>query len=809
MPWWVALLWQIGLTIAYDLIRPKPSFDSPEPAGIGNFKLPTIGEGRVIPIVWGTCKIPGPMVTWYGDLEVVTMKEWVQTGLFTGQHVTTGYRYYLGMQLTLCSGEIDEVLEIRFDDKVPGGTTITPGTHYSTVGIDAMDLFGGDDQDGGVAGTVRVYHGTTTQDPDDYLEDQLGFDLPAWRGICFAVFDHVYLGTSPYIKDVSLVVRRCPNTLGLSGGDENISGDANPAAMIYDLLTSSPSRNGLGIPAGNIDVDAFRTVGATLATEGLGLSMVQDRATPGKDLVFEILRHVDGIVYVEPTTGLLTLTLVREDYVLDDLPVLDENNCTLTGFARASWGTIKNQVRVSYIDRADGFTEKTVQAQDLAAIEATGGEVSTQDFKLRGYSNAQNAQAAASRAIAGLGYPLATQQISADRTVWAFRPGTPFKLNWPKLGIAGLVCRVMSIASGELLAGRINFDSAEDVFAVDWLAYTPPEGSGWSDPASLVVPALTDQAALLGPYEAVKLLPAPTGGAQQAVVVAARGSGGISKGFNAIIDSTSKRIPYFTPSGTLASAITETTTTITLDIGPDSTLLLSQNDPDYEAGVNVAWMINGDDLEEFIAFQTVSIDEVLGEITLTVLARGCLDTAPTAFDADTRIWFMSYGNTVVNVDGTGLTTITFQPYNNLGGLALGSCDDSTVTAISPARRARVYCPTDVRFNGASYPVSISGELTVAWEHRNRLGDWSYGDSGETSDPEEDTEYDVFVYGELDTLVHTEVGVTGKTWTYLEADEIAESGLGRLNNHLRIVIMTLGDSRAHSAIRLIEWEFDRV
>jgi len=748
------------------------------------------------------------MVTWYGDLEVVAMKEWIQTGLFTGQHVTTHYRYYLGMQLTLCSGEIDEVIEIRFDDKVPGGTSITPGTHYSTVSIDAMDLFGGDDQDGGVAGTVRVYHGTTTQDADDYLENQLGVDLPAWRGICYAMFDHVYLGTSPYIKEVSLVVRRCPNSLGLSGGAENIAGDANPAAMIYDLLTSSPSRNGLGIPAGNIDVDAFRTVGATLATEGLGLSMIQDRATPGKDLVFEILRHFDGIIYVEPTTGLLTLTLVRQDYVLDDLPVLDENNCTLTGFARSSWGEIKNQVRVSYIDRADGFTEKTVQAQDLAAIEATGGEVSTQDFKLRGYSNAENAQAAASRAIAGLAYPLATQQINADRSVWAFRPGTPFKLNWPKLGISGLVCRVMSIASGELLAGRINFDSAEDVFAVDWLAYTPPDESGWSDPADLLVPALTDQAALLGPYEAVKLLSAPTGG-QQAVLIASRGSGGISKGFNAIIDTTSKRIPYFTPSGTLKSAISETTTTITLDMGPDSVLLLSQNDPDYEAGANVAWMINGDDLEEFIAFQTVSIDEVLGEITLTVLARGCLDTAPTAFDADTRIWFMSYGNTVVNVDGSGLTTITFQPYNNIGGLALGSCDDSTVTAISPARRARVYCPTDVRFNAASYPVSISGELTVSWEHRNRLGDWSYGDSGETSDPEEDTEYDVFVYGELDTLVHTEVGVTGKTWTYLEEDEIAESGLGRLNNHLRIVIMTLGDNRAHGAIRVIEWEFDRV
>lgn len=809
MVWWVALLWQIGLTLAYELIRPKPSFDSPEPAGIGSFKFATIGEGRVIPIVWGTCKIPGPMVTWYGDLEVVAMKEWIQTGLFTGEHVTTHYRYYLGMQLVLCSGDIDEVLEIRFDDKVPGGTTITAGTHYSTVGIDAMELFGGDDQDGGVAGTVRVYHGTTTQDPDEYLEDQLGSNLPAWRGICFAVFDHVYLGTSPYIKDVAVVVRRCPNTLGLTGGAENISGDANPAAMIYDLLTSAPSRNGLGIPAGNIDVDAFRSVGATLATEGLGLSMLQDRATTGKDLVFEILRHVDGIVYVEPTTGLLTITLVREDYVLDDLPVLDENNCTVTGFARASWGEIKNQVRVSYIDRADGFTEKTVQVQDLAAIVATGGEVSTQDFKLRGYSTAENAQAAAARALAGLAYPLASQQISADRTAWAFRPGTPFKLNWPKLGITGLVCRVMSIGTGELLSGKIDFDSAEDVFGIDWLAYTPPDNSGWADPAELVVPALTDQAALLGPYEAVKLLSAPTGGAQQAVVMASRGSGGVSKGFNAIIGTASKRIPYFTPSGTLQSTISETTTTITLNMGPDSILLVSQNDPDYEAGVNVAWMINGDDLEEFIAFQMVSINEVLGEITLTVLARGCLDTAPTAFDAATRIWFMSYGNTVVNVEGSGLTTITFQPYNNLGGLVLTSCDDSTVTAISPARRARAYCPTDVRFNTVSYPVSITGQLTVAWEHRDRLGDWSYLDSGETSAAEDGTEYDISVYGELGTLVHTEVGITSKSWTYVEADEIAESGLGRLNNHLRIVIMTLGDNRAHVALRLIEWEFDRV
>jgi len=63
--------------------------------------------------------------------------------------------------------------------------------------------------------------------------------------------------------------------------------------------------------------------------------------------------------------------------------------------------------------------------------------------------------------------------------------------------------------------------------------------------------------------------------------------------------------------------------------------------------------------------------------------------------------------------------------------------------------------------------------------------------------------------ELGTLVHTETGLTGTSWTYLETDEIAESGLGRLNNHLRVVIRTWGASREHQAMREIEWEFNRV
>ena len=159
-------------------------------------------------------------------------------------------------------------------------------------------------------------------------------------------------------------------------------------------------------------------------------------------------------------------------------------------------------VRVAYVDRADGFTEKTVQAQDLASIEIQGCEVSLQELALRGLSNATAAQQATARALAVLAYPQATVSIEADRSAWTFRPGTPFTLVWPPLGITGMICRVTRVGTGRLDSGMIEIEAMEDVFGVDWTAYSPPPATGWIDPAG-EVPALTDQAALIAPYEAI------------------------------------------------------------------------------------------------------------------------------------------------------------------------------------------------------------------------------------------------------------------------------------------------------------------
>jgi hypothetical protein len=791
------VLIQIGLHLAYDLIRPKPEFDAPDSAGLSDFKFPTVGEGRVLPLVWGTVLLSGPMVSWYGNLRVTPVEERIQTGIFSSELRTVGYMYQLTLDLVLCSGELDRIVRLWSDgEPVPmgGDHGATEGQYvwpqdggtWTWINVRAKTLYGGVEEEGGLLGEIWVYHGQDDQAVDTHLEDKMGVDLPAWNGVAHAVFRWgiysergFYFGTSAYCKDIGFEVQRFPNTLALSGGDEDIDNDANPACMIYDLLTSSPAKNGLGIPVGEIDLDAFRTVGATLAAEGLGLSMVLDKQAAAKDVVLDILRHVDGIVYVEPSTGLLT--------------------------------TLKNQVRVQYCDRRHGYINKTVIAQNQAAIEAAGGEISTQDLSLRGFSTAENAAKACSKALAGLSYPLAALAIEANRTAWVLRPGSVFVLNWPPLGIAGMVCRVTKIGKGELISGLITFDALEDQFAIDWTAYTPPDDSGWVDPVG-PVPMLLDQEAVLAPYEAVKLTGLPEGGAQQAVVVASRADVGISKGFNAIVDDEVTPFTWFTPSGLLSGAITESATSIVADLGTDAELVESQNVANWDAGYNVALLIGGTDpeqsnLEEFIAFKTVVVDEVAGTITLSTLARGCLDTAPTSFGDATRIWFLSYASGIVNVDGSGATSIKFQPFNNIGGYDLDLCPSESVTALTTARRELVYCPTDAQFNAASYPVSISGELTVSWEHRDRLGVWGYAHSGETSAPEDGTSYTIKVYGESDTLVHTESALTGTSWTYLEADEISESGLGRLNNSLRVEIFTLRGGVY--SLRKIVWAFDRV
>jgi hypothetical protein len=146
-------------------------------------------------------------------------------------------------------------------------------------------------------------------------------------------------------------------------------------------------------------------------------------------------------------------------------------------------------------------------------------------------------------------------------------------------------------------------------------------------------------------------------------------------------------------------------------------------------------------------------------------------------------------------------TVKLLPFNSRGVLALA--DTYQLKKVTVSRAGRPYVPCAVTINGQSYPASRTGELTVAWAHRNRLGAWSYADAGAVGTPEPGTTYTVRIYGDgggygknygnvyggYGKLKRTYAGILGTSQVYPLATEQADNG-GSSNTYLRVTIEAL-------------------
>ena len=98
---------------------------------------------------------------------------------------TVGYRYYMSLHMAMCYGPIDAMLQIRAGDRAAWRGTVTSS---GTIGIEARDLFGGDEREGGIVGLLDVMMGEPTQAPNTYLTNKIGPNRPAYRGLFTTVF---------------------------------------------------------------------------------------------------------------------------------------------------------------------------------------------------------------------------------------------------------------------------------------------------------------------------------------------------------------------------------------------------------------------------------------------------------------------------------------------------------------------------------------------------------------------------------------------------------------------------------------------
>jgi hypothetical protein len=803
------LLVEIAIYIASTVLTMYlASKAKPLPASaLGDFTAPTAEEGRVIPVVFGTTKLAGPNVVWYGDLRTTPLKSggWMTFGFKS----TYGYRYFLGMDLMLCHGPIDaletlgavsamagkcvgdgyvktcwgtpgpdpvsvvliatdsmhfSVTTQRPQDALPvnqgtltvgvfwggyGGsmgilivagptTPFAPGDQFSFTistpsaifandkavayttngsgpGVDYLylnspKLFGGDKQGGGIAGPVSFYYGTANQPSNAYLLGKLpgANPVPSYAGYCHAVFEQVYIGTTNQINPFAFVVKRCPDPLAQGNGD--LGGDANPAWIIWDIMTNVIY--GLGIPSARFDSASFIAAAATLATEGLGLSLQIDNTGSADSFLSDVLRHISGVLYTDPASGLWTLKLVRADYDPTTIPALgDADLLAPPEFSRIGWDETLNEIKVKYCDRSLYFTPRVAQAQETANY-AVRGQLASDSQDFFGLSNMNIAQVIAARELKAHSYPFGRVKLKTTRKAWNLRIGGVFAFSNSNLGFAAVPFRISSINYGELTKGDIELTAVEDEFGISYSDfYTPPASSGgWTNPAPTgPPPAPLAQLLMEAPY-VLQATP------QRFVLMMAARGDGLSTECD-IQSSTSGPLALtnqgqdFTPYGKLRDPF---------PLKPEAlgaVVIIAGVDLDTLAAAPLDFFSIAGEILSY-ASVTANID---GSYSLNGVARGLFDTLPEAHAAGTAVWFFGEGAALVQ-DAAYLADVTVTakalPSNSFGETNPAQVPSVALTTVSRAQLP--YPPGNVRANGVWYPDSTLGDALVTWADRHRV-----------------------------------------------------------------------------------------
>lgn len=674
---------------------------------------------------------------------------------------TVGYRYSAPAHFVLGLGPWDSINAIKYGDKVCWSGVATGGQ----ITIDSANLYGGDDSEGGIAGAVDVMMGAPTQARNPYLLSILGPTVSAYRGVVSLVFRNAYWGNANYFKAVKVLGTRIH--LDENGATQwydakaeiaQASGykDMNPAHIIRECIVSTDG--GLGRPAAMVDDANFRAVADTLHAEGFGLSIVWAGETSAMEFAQDVLGVIDARMYIHPRTKLYTIKLIRDDYVIDDLPTLGPRQIRrVDDYKRPEAVDLPNSVAVTFWNSAEG-SDSTITADDPAAIINSGAIKSISRDYTDSVTSATLAARIAQRDGRAAGSPLLSATLTCTSAAADLLPGDPFLFDWPLYHAEPIVCRVVKTKRGGLIKQSVELEVVEDVFSLDDSAIVSGGPSGWVDPVTVALPAATPFAVEAPYYELLQRF----GPTRVADFTATTPDAGMVLATAARVAAAVNAIAYSDADVWSNNADLSPTGPLQTDLSISSTV----------ADIKWAYLPP--------AGSHIQIDGELMRVDgfdssgRTIVGRGVLDTVPTAHSTAAVAWAWDAFAVTDEVEHAAGETV---------GVRLQLRNNSRVGALSAsvpltfaARAIRPYPPGKLQLNGAAYPVTILGPLTVSWAHRNRLtqADQLIDASVGSVTPETGTTYNLRIYG-AGVLKRTYSGISGAAQEYALANELADGG----------------------------------
>lgn len=685
-----------------------------------------------------------------------------------GSTQVTGYRYFMSMLMGLCRGPIDSIVSIKIGDLFAWVGVVDENEDFF---IDADNLFGGDDKEGGVSGTVTASFGAPDQDiSGGPIPGIIGGLISDLRGVTTLFLNDGHIcSNNPYPKAWTVRARRAlkgwfndapwyPDEaqILLFDGLGNSIVAMNPAHIIYECLTNPVW--GRGLPVASLDNAAFTSAANVLCREQFGLCLLWQRSTDLGPFVQLVVDHIGAALYIDRETGLMTLRLLRGDYDPATLPVFgyETGLLKITEDTSTAPDNSHSELIVNWVDPVTNGARQT-RIQNLAGIQADQTVASTSTDYL-GLPNSDLAARIAQRDMMIQGSGIRRFTLVLDRRGRKIAPAGVFRINVPDRGIVNMVLRAGRVEEGPVTGQTVTVTAVQDVFSLETTTYLIREVGSWVRPdreARAVDPRRLDEMTY---RDTVRLLSAPDLAlvAVDSGAIVAFGEQPTGLSVDYILSTHAPGEAYadhgrfsWTPTATLTSAIGYYTTAIAF----------ATADGLNRVGVGeVAWLEN-----ECVTI--IAIDA--GAMTASI-GRGSVDTVPVPHAAGARIWFPDGRGSGDGREYTVGETVDVKMRTRTNSAALSLTDAPEDAIVITARQGRPYPPGDLQTNGDRFGdlIPVTGDIVFTWAHRDRLtqADHTLIHGDASTGPEAGTTYTIRMYDGV-TLFRTTSGISAATWTY--------------------------------------------
>lgn len=548
-----------------------------------------------------------------------------------------------------------------------------------------------------------------------------------------------------------------------------IGGDANPVWVLYEALTDSVWGAGID-PADayeGINQTSFIDAAQVVFDEGLGMSHIQQESIQIARFVESILRHIDAVLYREPTSGEWTLKLVRDDYDPAALFVLDEQSVVeVEEFGADTTAALRDVVRIRFRDRTKQYKESVATFRN-PAVRALQGYSSSVDLDFPYVRDPGVAQRIAERESLTYSHPLRRLRATCTRAAAHLRPGDVFRFVWGGYNV-DVIMRVTSLRLGSPSDGAVEVEAVEDKFAVAGGMVGAPPGAG-SDPGGDDPSATVD-------LEALRMdeLPLVWFGGPQSPRISAMALRSVSTQTGYSLDLAVSPAPLAQVQSGRSFALRTTTATALGGYEPDGHDLLvvtsttawaglaAKTTAQLRQGHYLAYIGTGADAE-LVAFESVT--PVAGGLQLNGLRHGLLDTTPRAWAAGTPIWLVDVADGEhFTVDWTASGVVNGRARSEAGSAVQLPPEGVTasLTVAATHRRQRALAPRNLRVNGVYRGDAAAGYVHLQFIERNRFSEFQVifqSDAGVNA-PEPGGLVRLRIYDETDVLCGTITGISG-------------------------------------------------